>query len=587
MSDPAGVAAQIWGRLRHDPLWLLLQVDDGIPAGLRTAVYGPVHRAARWVREHRRNPSWSVLVEVFTAHGLGRRSEVVSSLGRAKGTRGRARVALARLATEIDEPRLALEVLGDALGPRALGTRARALERAGELHAAERSYAEALAHRRDPSIRERHERLRDDLRALDPGFAPAGGSPTSSFEPVEGRIVHLLNNALPQKVAGYTIRAHRTMLAQRAVGLDPVGLTKPGFPWAQGHLDARPSDEVDGIVYHHLRFDRLREVGTASHVEFALQAMAPIIERLRPAVLHPTTPFDNGQVALALRTVYDVPVVYEVRGFLEDTWLSRYSEEASATDRYLLHRATEGRVAGLADHVVTLGQAMKEDLVSRGVPPERITVVPNAVDVEEFRPTGDDRGLARELGIEGKVVMGYVSSLVPYEGVRYLLQAVAVLRDRGYDVAALIVGDGPDRAPLQRLAEELDLARFARFTGRVPPADVSQYYELMDLFVVPRTADRVCRFVTPLKPVEAMAMERCVVVSDIPALAETVRVGETGFTFEVENAGSLADVAEGLVEDRELRRQVGQRARAFVAAERSWTRNAETYRRIYRSIGAG
>lgn len=585
VTDPGGALRQVWGRLRHDPWWLLLQVDETLPARARPIVYAPLRRLARWGHE-RGSSSWALVLAVIAAHGLGRRAEVVDLMMGGGAASCRAALALARIATELDEPRRALAIIDDQPGPRALAVRARATERAGDLREAERLYAASLSRRDDPTIRQRYGRLRDDLRALDPGFRPAVAASPRQQAPVRGRVLHLLNNALPQKVAGYTLRAHRTMLAQRGVGLDPIAVTKIGYPWAQGHLDAGPSDEVDGITYHHLPFDRVREVGTAVHVEHAVAAMSPMVERLRPAVLHPTTPFDNAQIALALRDLHDVPVVYEVRGFLEDTWLSRYPDEAAGTDRYLLHRQTEGRTAARADHVVTLGTAMRDDLVARGVDPQRITVVPNAVDAEDFRPTGTDHGLGRRLGLGDAVVLGYVSSLVAYEGVRYLLEAVALLRDRGRDVVALVVGDGPDRPNLERLAQELGITPFTRFTGRVPPTDVPGYYELIDLFVVPRTLDRVCRYVTPLKPVEAMAMQRCVLVSDIPALAETLEVGETGFTFEPESARSLADVAEGLVEDSGKRQEVGRRAREFVVAQRSWRHNAEAYRRIYRSLGA-
>ena len=376
------------------------------------------------------------------------------------------------------------------------------------------------------------------------------------------------------------------MVAQRDVGLDPVAVTKLGFPWADGHFAADEVDEVDGITYRHVRFDRVREVGVAGRVERAIEEFAPLVADEGAAVLHPTTPFENGQIALGLRDGFGIPVVYEVRGFLEDTWLSRYPDEALATDRYRLHRETEGWVAAAADHVVTLGHAMKRDLVSRGVEPDRITVVQNAVDPDDFRPRGRDQTLATELGVDGRTVLGYVSSLVPYEGVQYLLEAVAMLRNRGRDVAALVVGDGPDRARLEQVAADLGLESAALFTGRVAPSDVRRYYELIDVFVVPRTTDRVCQFVTPLKPVEAMALERCVVVSDVPALAETVTVGETGFTFTAEDPHSLAEVAERLVADSELRRVVGARAREVVVSERTWRQNAERYREIYASLGA-
>ena len=121
-----------------------------------------------------------------------------------------------------------------------------------------------------------------------------------------------------------------------------------------------------------------------------------------------------------------------------------------------------------------------------------------------------------------------VSNLVGYEGIDTLLAAVAELRRRGLPVRPLIVGDGPERAALERQAGQLGLTGTAIFTGRVPMTEVRRYHALLDLFVVPRTSDRVCQLVTPLKPVEAMASGLTVVASDVGALREIIRPEVTG-----------------------------------------------------------
>ncbi len=92
-----------------------------------------------------------------------------------------------------------------------------------------------------------------------------------------------------------------------------------------------------------------------------------------------------------------------------------------------------------------------------------------------------------------------------------------LLRVRGLLVRALIVGDGPERAALQRQAADLGLGEVAIFTGRVPAAKVREFHAVLDVFVVPRTPDRGCQLVTPLKPVEAMASGLCVVTSEVKA----------------------------------------------------------------------
>ncbi len=271
-------------------------------------------------------------------------------------------------------------------------------------------------------------------------------------------------------------------------------------------------------------------------------------------MLHAASNHPNGQLALALREDFGLPVVYEVRGFWEETWLSRHgvdpglaaqpvttstpsssvtspadaarparetagetgvparllAADPAASDFYLLSREAETRCMTEADLVVTLGEAMREEIVARGVDPGKVIVVPNAVSAEFLEPLPDGAAAARELGIRpGELVVGVVSNLVAYEGIGTLLEAVAELRRRGLPVRPLIVGDGAERAALQRHAGQLGLAGTAIFTGRVPMAEVRRYHAVLDVFVVPRTTDRVCQLVTPLKPVEAMASGLC------------------------------------------------------------------------------
>jgi glycosyltransferase involved in cell wall biosynthesis len=307
---------------------------------------------------------------------------------------------------------------------------------------------------------------------------------------------------------------------------------------------------------------------------------------MRPAVLQPTSPFDNARTALALGAATGLPVVYEVRGFLEETWRSRH-DAAGTSERFRLTRAIEGWCMREADRVVTLGAAMRADIIARGVDPDHVAVIPNAVDADDFRPRPADPALRADLGFApSDVVLGYVSSLVPYEGIGHLLEAISHLRGAGRNVRGLIVGDGPQRAALQRAAAELGLGDAVRFTGRVPLGEVQRYYAQIDVFVVPRTNDQVSRTVTPLKPLEAMAMQRAVVTSDVPALRELIAPGETGLVFTAEDAVHLASVVEPLLDDPAARARLGAAAREWVMAERTWRRNGQRYRTLLDDLGA-
>ena len=265
--------------------------------------------------------------------------------------------------------------------------------------------------------------------------------------------------------------------------------------------------------------------------EQGLRRAARLTEQSGPRVLHAASNYANALIALALRDATGLPVVYEVRGFWEDTWLSRHagrrrtSRSASGTAR---SRELETHCMLAADLVVTLGEAMRDEIIDRGVPPGRSSSCRTRVARSSCSRCPTPRRAARRARHQpDEHVVGLVSSLVAHEGIGTLLEAMRLLRDRGVPVRALIVGDGPERAALQRQAAGLGLDD-AIFTGRVPTARVRDYHAVLDVFVVPRTPDRVCQLVTPLKPVEAMASGLPVVTSAVKALSEIIKHKVTG-----------------------------------------------------------
>ncbi len=440
----------------------------------------------------------------------------------------------------------------------------------------------------DPFALRVSRRAEGELRVRDPEWLPAITRQPSTGTPVRGRIVHLITNSLPDTQAGYTLRAHEIALCQREAGLDPHMATRAGFPSGVGRVGAPLDEVVDGVPYHRLAPDAPSDIPADLAIQATTDDLVALVERLRPALLHPASNHLNAQAALPVARAYRIPLVYEVRGFLEESWLTRAHAAAAETDRYLRTRDIETAVMQKADAVVTLSDTMCREIADRGVSADQIVVVPNAVDVDRFMPRAPSERLRRQIGLRSGVpVVGYVSSLTEFEGVGYLLQAVSILRSRGRKVHALVVGEGWHRDTLEVQAGRLGLDDgTAIFTGRVPRDEVADYFALIDAFVVPRTADRVSQLVTPLKPYEAMAMERAVVVSDVAALREIVTDGETGVVFRAEDALDLADRLEPLLDDPARRAKLGRAARAWVSANRTWRQNGERYRELYARLGA-
>ncbi|MBI1379312.1 MAG: glycosyltransferase [Frankiales bacterium] len=403
-------------------------------------------------------------------------------------------------------------------------------------------------------------------------------------------MLHLVTNSLPYANAGYTTRTHQILLAQRGIGLDPHALTRLGFPVAQGALAAAPLDVVDGVPYHRSLPARPLPRRATARLAAEIDAAAGIVERLRPEVLHAASNHWNGRVALALRERLGLPVVYEVRGFLEESWLSRRDgdqDEGSSTDRYRLERELETWVMREADLVTTLGEVMRAEIVARGVDPDRVLVAPNAVDERFLTASPDARPLRRRLGIaDDEVTVGVVSTLYRHEGVVTLVDAVARLLPDHPRVRLLVVGDGPERDAIRHRVQEAGIEDRTLLTGRVPFAEVHEYYAAVDVFCVPRIRARVSDLVTPLKPVEAMATGRAVVASDVGGLREVVSDGVTGVLVEPDDAVALAGAIAPLLYDLDLRGRLGDAARSWVAEHRTWSQVASRYRDAYAHLGA-
>ncbi|MCK9870711.1 glycosyltransferase family 4 protein [Nocardiopsis dassonvillei] len=395
------------------------------------------------------------------------------------------------------------------------------------------------------------------------------------------RVLHLVTNALPHTNAGYTQRTHKIAVAQREAGMDVHVVTRAGYPLVKGVPDPRTLVRVDGIPYHRL-LPWTAPADAAAELAAGVRLGSELVEALRPDVLHAASNHHNARLALELGRRFGLPVVYEVRGFLEESWLSRDPSRSVDDAFYRAERASETECMLAADLVVTLGEAMRADIEARGVPRERLLVVPNAVDASFLAPLPPGAGVRAELGIGGEdFVVGTTTSCFGYEGLDTLLEAVALMRERGEAAHALIVGDGPELPALRSLADSLGLEGAAHFTGRVPAARVRDHHAALDVFAVPRRDERVCRLVTPLKPVEAMAGGLPVVASDLPALREIVEPGVTGELIPAGESATLADVLTKLAYSREKRISYGGAGRDLVS-DRTWAEAAYRYNQAYR-----
>jgi glycosyltransferase involved in cell wall biosynthesis len=430
------------------------------------------------------------------------------------------------------------------------------------------------------------------LNEMTAGWLPRIPGPRPVQPAGDDVVLHLLKESSPYLTTGFTMRSRYNLIAARDAGLRPVVVTALGFPRLLGETTFPAVEPVDGIEHHRLdlgpRYPLDRPLDQI--LEDQAWLTARVAQRVRPAIIHASSGhrgFEHALVGQALRAHIDRPLVYEVRSFFESVWAID-DEWSEAGDQYHRRFDAETRAMLAADHVITISDSMRADIVERGVDPGRVSVIPNGVDATAFVPAVPDPALRKRYGLGVAFVFGYVSNLDhPRENQELLVDATRELQRRGRDVRCLIVGDGKRREEVERHAHRAGVRSAVVFTGRVPHAEVAGHYALLDAFVVPRADERAARSVTPLKPFEALAMARPIVVADLPALVEIAAPDAReprGLAFPPGDAAALASALERLIDDPALGQRMGSAGREWVSRERTWAANGPLFREVYATV---
>lgn len=422
------------------------------------------------------------------------------------------------------------------------------------------------------------------------GFPVPKKTTQVAYVPERNRIFYLLHTALPYHSVGYATRTHGLLKGIRSNGWDAQGVTRLGYPYDMPQMDSigpiEPSVVIDGVPYHRLSTDGCLE--KKSPIQHYVARYSKVLMKLaaesKPFVLHAASNHWNGLAGVTAARRLGLPSIYEVRGLWEITRGSR-NPDWMGGPMYNYMARLEADAAINADRVITITNALRDELIRRGVNKDKITVVPNGVDTSRFRPKPKNYELAERLGICGKTVIGYVGSILNYEGIDLLLDSARKLKNERDDVAFLFVGDGAELTQYRKRVESEGLADFVTFTGRIPHHEVEEYYSIIDICPFPRLPLPVTEIVSPLKPFEAMAMEKAVVVSNVAALEEIVTDGSTGLVFTKGDAGSLTDKLRLLADHPGFRKKLAESGRRWVERTRDWKDLSQQIGVLYRSLG--
>ena len=397
------------------------------------------------------------------------------------------------------------------------------------------------------------------------------------------RILHVLDHSIPLH-SGYTFRTASILREQRALGWDTFHLTSP----KQGQTPAAEED-VDGLHFYRTPagagpFANL-PVGREVALMKALgQRLEQVAQQVKPDIIHAHSPVLNALPALKVGRKLGIPVVYEIRAFWEDAAVD-HGTTSQGSLRYRATRGLETRAIHRADHVFTICEGLRADIVARGVASSKVTVIPNAVNVDSFSlASPPDAALQAKLGLTGCTVVGFIGSFYAYEGLDLLIAALPALIQARPDVKVLLVGGGSQEANLRQQAQQLSVADRVVFAGRVPHQEVNRYYDLINVLAYPRHPMRLTELVTPLKPLEAMAQGQLFVASDVGGHKELIEHNKTGVLFQAGSAEALAQSLLSLLNNPTLWPALRSNGREFVENVRNWQNSVANYAEPYQQL---
>ncbi|PYI68807.1 glycosyl transferase family 1 [Arthrobacter livingstonensis] len=391
-----------------------------------------------------------------------------------------------------------------------------------------------------------------------------------------GRVMYCAHSTGAYNSNGYSTRTAGITFGLESLGTDVVVVARPGYPWdSKVELPPRENKRYEQTINGVLHVFNPGPSWTADRLDYYLAEAVDVFvreaQRNRVALIHSASNHVTALPALIAARRLGIPFVYEVRGLWEITDAST-KRNWEGSDRFSLALRLESLVASAADAVLAITEQVRQELIVRGVGSDKITLLPNAVDTDVFTPMPESPTLRGKLGIsDTATILGYAGSLVAYEGISDTISSVKILHEKGMDVAFVVVGDGRDLARLKEQASEAGVSDFVVFTGRVSSTEIPKYISLFDIMPCPRLRLPVTEMVSPLKPLEAMACGKAVILSDLPPMRDLGGSdGERAVFAAPGDIESLVCAISKLIGDPGLRQTIARRARLWTVQQRTW-----------------
>lgn len=337
------------------------------------------------------------------------------------------------------------------------------------------------------------------------------------------------------------------------------------------------------LAYGGRRFSFLRRMEARS------DGLVSYVKERDIQIVHGHSPIEFAVAAMKYSKQNSLPFIYEVHGALTVDILKVEQRDLSALLYFLLIKVmkrVEKRVFESADYIITYTGKVKQRIVELySVNEDRVIVIPHGVDENKFHlglwsKKGEE--VRRKEGWKEKVVLMYTGFLDKINGIDFFLECTKDLPSEvKKKVKVVILGQGPLQKYVERVSGEKD---FIEYLGSVDYKDVPMYYSSCDIFVIPRPSTLPAETALPVKLLEAMAMQRIVLVSDVGGMADVVVNTENGFVFRKGDCKDLVEKITYLVENVDDLGYVGKRARNDVIHKYNWRKAREDMQEIYEKV---
>lgn len=397
------------------------------------------------------------------------------------------------------------------------------------------------------------------------------------------KVLHILDTSIPDS-AGYTTRGSYLVDHQLKQGIQPVVLTSERLRSPMSSV----YEEIKGVRYYRTPKSNsfLRNIpllAVKDEIRVLAKRIGEVASQEKVDIIHAHSPSLIGAAAVKYCKNVRTPIAYEIRAFWEDAAVDRGAFKEGSL-QYRLRRAHETGVVRSVNKVIAICEGLKQDLIERGMEKNNIHVVKNGVDYEHFLPIPANGVLRKELRLDNKTILGFVGSFFNFEGLQDLIRAMPKILAEDSNMVLLLVGAGQVDDDLRELTSSMQLEEKVIFTGRVPHEKVNDYYSIIDILVYPRISKRITNLVTPLKPLEAMAMEKAVLMSDVGGLRELVNVEGVAEFYKAGNIDDLARTILQMAKRKEQLVAMGRKARVNVIKNWGWDRRAVEDIVIYKTL---